>query len=233
MRQPAKDRNTFRAIQRGVGLTIMVAYAVAISAQMTPAQTAPKEAPQPPVRSGTAYYPITPVAGIYADSTAKVVGGSLAKGQSEQKLKAVIEEFRSRLGISERIVVSIVRSNELLVSVRPSPLQARTFIVRVDKHFLSSLSEEELRAAVAHELGHVWIFTHPPYIQSEPLANGKAVELVSLESLKRVYEKVWAYEGRQGTPEKIVNEAEEGLSGQTAGASSAGPLRRAAGATAQ
>ena len=223
MRQPAKDRNTFRAVQRGVGLSITAVCALALLAQTTPAQTAPKnEAPQPPVRSGTAYYPITPVAGVYTDTADKVLSGALDKRKMEQKLGAIVEEFRSTLDISERIVVSIVRSNQLLVSVRPSPLQARTFIVRLDKHFLATLSEEELRGAIAHELGHVWIFTHSPYIQTETLANSTALELVSRDNLKHVYEKVWAYEGRQGSPDKILNEAEEGLSSQTAGAGSGG-----------
>ena len=213
MRQPAQDRNRFLPTQRGLRLSIMLACAVAMPAQTMPAQSAPKnEAPEPPVRSGTAYYPITPVVAVYTDNAARVLSGALDKRKMEQKLSAIVEEFRSRLGISGRIVVSIVRSNQLLVSVRPSPLQAKTFIVRLDKHFLATLSHEELRAAIAHELGHVWIFTHSPYIQTEPLANSTALELVSRENLKHVYEKVWAYEGRQGTPEKILSEAEEGLS---------------------
>jgi Zn-dependent peptidase ImmA (M78 family) len=57
------------------------------------------------------------------------------------------------------------------------------------------LSDAERQAMVAHELGHVWIFTHHPYLQSEALANRKAEELVSRESLQQVYEKVWELDG--------------------------------------
>jgi hypothetical protein len=40
-------------------------------------------------------------------------------------------------------------------------------------------------------MGHVWIFTHHPYLQTEQLANRIAMRLVSRENLQQVYEKVW------------------------------------------
>ena len=48
---------------------------------------------------------------------------------------------------------------------------------------------------VAHELGHVWIYTHHPYLQTEQLANQIAMRVVSRESLDSVYGKVWADAG--------------------------------------
>jgi hypothetical protein len=51
---------------------------------------------------------------------------------------------------------------------------------------------------VAHELGHVWIFTHHPYLQTERLANSIAMRGVTRESLERVYRKVWQREGVKG-----------------------------------
>ena len=44
---------------------------------------------------------------------------------------------------------------------------------------------------IAHELGHVWIYTHHPYLQTEQLANQIALKVVSRESLDSVYGKVW------------------------------------------
>ena len=44
---------------------------------------------------------------------------------------------------------------------------------------------------VAHELGHVWIFTHHPYLQTEAGANQIAERLVARQTLERVYAKVW------------------------------------------
>ena len=51
---------------------------------------------------------------------------------------------------------------------------------------------------LAHELGHVWVSTHHPYLQTERLANSIAMRVVSRDSLERVYEKMWARDGRKG-----------------------------------
>jgi Zn-dependent peptidase ImmA (M78 family) len=51
---------------------------------------------------------------------------------------------------------------------------------------------------VAHELGHVWIFTHHPYLQTEQLANQIAMRLVARETLEPIYEKLWKRLGVTG-----------------------------------
>jgi len=53
-----------------------------------------------------------------------------------------------------------------------------------------ALTDDDIKAVVAHELGHVWIFTHHPYLQTEQLANEIAMRLVTRESLEPVYAKV-------------------------------------------
>jgi hypothetical protein len=77
-----------------------------------------------------------------------------------------------------------------------------------DARFLASLHDEELIAIVAHELGHVWIFTHHPYLQTERLANSVAMRVVSRESLERVYVKVWQREGVKGNLAQFLGEAQ-------------------------
>jgi predicted Zn-dependent protease len=72
------------------------------------------------------------------------------------------------------------------------------FLLTFENGFLDGLDDEELIAVVAHELGHVWIFTHHPYLQTEQLANEIAMRVVSRESLRRVYEKVWERGGTKG-----------------------------------
>jgi predicted Zn-dependent protease len=67
-----------------------------------------------------------------------------------------------------------------------------------EERFLTGVDDEELRAIIAHELGHVWIFTHHPYLQTERLANTVAMRAVSRASLERVYIKVWEREGTKG-----------------------------------
>jgi predicted Zn-dependent protease len=68
----------------------------------------------------------------------------------------------------------------------------------VDAAFLETLTDAELEAAVAHELGHVWVFTHHPYLQTEALANQIAMRVVSRQNLQRVYEKMWDQNGVKG-----------------------------------
>ena len=67
-----------------------------------------------------------------------------------------------------------------------------------EEGFLPSLERDELRAIIAHELGHVWIFTHHPYLQTERLANTVAMRAVQRASLERVYSKVWERQGTKG-----------------------------------
>jgi hypothetical protein len=134
------------------------------------------------------------------------VAAGVAKGSDgpDQRLEKVIQEFRARLGITERVLHAIVEVEDYLVSVRRSPGERDVFVIRIEQRFLEPLSDEDLRAVIAHEMGHVWIFTHHPYLQTEALANQKALELVSRESLVRVYEKVWQRGGWKGTLEDFL-----------------------------
>ena len=53
------------------------------------------------------------------------------------------------------------------------------FKLAIDVAFLEALTDDELEAAIAHELGHVWVFTHHPHLQTEELANQIALRVVS------------------------------------------------------
>jgi hypothetical protein len=66
--------------------------------------------------------------------------------------------------------------------------------------FLLMLNDDELRAAVAHELGHVWIYTHRPFLQTERLANSIGERVVDRASFEKIYKKLWMYEGSSGVP---------------------------------
>jgi predicted Zn-dependent protease len=72
------------------------------------------------------------------------------------------------------------------------------FVITADRAFIRSLNVDELEAALAHELGHVWIYTHHPYVQSERLANDIALRVTRPEVLVPVYEKVWKRLGTRG-----------------------------------
>jgi hypothetical protein len=114
------------------------------------------------------------------------------------KIQHLVDDFRARLSIPDEVTVAIVGANPLMVSVERSASRQGAFLLSFEHAFLRQLTEEDLRAVVAHELGHVWIFTHHPFLQTEQLANERAMRLVSRESLARVYEKVWQHGGVKG-----------------------------------
>ncbi len=114
------------------------------------------------------------------------------------EVQALVDELTTALALRVAVTVSIVESNPLLVSVDP-PTRARTsFEMSFEGAFLDQLDDEDLRAVIAHELGHVWIFSHHPYLQTERGANNVAMRVVSRESLEKVYSKVWAHAGTKG-----------------------------------
>ncbi|MFB3905083.1 MAG: M48 family metalloprotease [Acidobacteriota bacterium] len=114
-----------------------------------------------------------------------------------QTAQAIADEFRARLEIADQVFVQVVSHDRRLVSVRRSRERKDLFLLSFDQGFLTALSPEEIRAAIAHEFGHIWIFTHHPYLQTEALANRTAMQLVSRESLKKVYVKVTQFGGKR------------------------------------
>jgi predicted Zn-dependent protease len=93
-----------------------------------------------------------------------------------------------------------------MLSVEPIEDLAGEFQLSIEEGFIDELTDDELEAAVAHELGHVWIFTHHPYLQTEALANQIARRLVTRDSLVRVYEKVWKIKGTKGDLARFLGE---------------------------
>jgi hypothetical protein len=124
---------------------------------------------------------------IYCVSGASVVAQDHVSVQ-QARVQRIVDDLTARLGISEAVHVSIVPVNRLLMSVEPAE---HTFELKVEDGWVDALDEKELTAAVAHELGHVWIFTHHPFLQTEQLANEVAMRLISPSVLARVYDKVW------------------------------------------
>lgn len=122
------------------------------------------------------------------------------------RIQAIVDDFKGQLSIAQDIAVSVVAANGLLVSVEREKTRDGAFRLTVDGAFVQTLNDDELHAVVAHELGHVWIFTNHPYLQTERLANRIAQRLVSRESLRSVYEKVWAHTGAKGDERRFLGE---------------------------
>jgi len=107
-----------------------------------------------------------------------------------RKIKGILADLKKQLDISVDISTAVVPKEELLVAVSPDRKRKGSFKIAFDAAFLAMLDEDELRAAIAHELGHVWIYTHHPYLHTEDLANAIAHRIVTPTELDRVYEKV-------------------------------------------
>ena len=114
-------------------------------------------------------------------------------------LQSTVDELRTQLDIPESIDVAIVPVNPLMLSVEAQHGRGGPFLLTVDESFLKLLTNEEMTAALAHELGHVWIYTHHPYLQTERLANSIAMRVVSRQSLEPLYHKVWERLGTKGS----------------------------------
>lgn len=116
----------------------------------------------------------------------------------EGRLQSLVGNLKKQLEVTPVIVVTIVPANALMMSVEASEDPAKPFLLSIDANFLNTLTDDEIEAAIAHELGHVWIFTHHPYLQTEELANQIAMRAVTRASLERVYAKVWERGGTKG-----------------------------------
>ncbi len=139
-----------------------------------------------PLRSE--FLPVSPDVSIgrAADRTAVVM------------LQEMTDDLRSRLQITEQVQIELADHNPLVMSVETLGGRKGPFVISVDREFIYELSVTEAEAAIAHELGHVWIYTHAPYIQTERLANDIAMRVISRSAFEPVYEKVWQRTGIRG-----------------------------------
>ena len=125
-----------------------------------------------------------------------------ATAAAAARIQKIIDAIREDLGVTHPVSVELVAANPLKASVEPVKSAPGTYRLEIERAFLDELNDEELRAVVAHELGHVWIYTHHPYLQTEQLANKIALRVVSRETLEKVYGKVWAADASAAGPMK-------------------------------
>jgi hypothetical protein len=128
-----------------------------------------------------------------------------ATGREASRVQRIVDDLLARLSITHDVRVSVVPQNTLMVSVESDDDQGHGFHLSLEQDFLAQLTADELEAAIAHELGHVWIFTHHPFLQTEALANDIAMRVVAREHLVRVYEKVWRRMGTKGDLARFVS----------------------------
>lgn len=134
---------------------------------------------------------------LATDAAASGHGSVVAYGRIAH-LQKITDDLRIRMEILERVVVTVIDHNPLVMSVETLGGRSGPFVITADREFISSLEDDELKGALAHELGHVWIYTHHPYVQTERLANDIALRVISAEVLLPLYEKVWKRLGIRG-----------------------------------
>ena len=148
-----------------------------------------------------------------------LAGGHPASDPNFERINAIVNELRAQLQMEQEIEVTIAPNVRMVSVERTGPKRdgSGAFIMCFDQQFLASLDQEELKAAIAHELGHVWIFSHHPYLQTEALANQIALRVVGRESLEKIYHKLWAHLGVSGNLDDFLGAQ------PTHSASAAGP----------
>jgi hypothetical protein len=127
--------------------------------------------------------------------------------ETVKRVQVIVADLEGRLQMPQHVDVALVPTEVRMVAVQRVRHDAATpddFIIRLDEQFFESLNEEELTAALAHELGHVWISTHHPYLQTEALANEIAMKAVPRESMKKIYAKLWLHMGTSGDIEQLL-----------------------------
>lgn len=117
----------------------------------------------------------------------------------QRRVEQTIETLQARLGIDGEITAVLVDSHPLVVAVERDPGLRGVYRLSLEASFLDGLTDDELNAVIAHELGHVWIYTHHPFLQTEQLANQIAMRVVDRQTIEAVYNKVWTRVGKEGS----------------------------------
>lgn len=130
--------------------------------------------------------------------------GRVAPRVEVSVLQDMTDDLRTRLDIHERVHITVVGHNPLVMSVETLAGRSGPFVITVDRDFVHELTHDELEASIAHELGHVFIYTHQPYVQSERMANDIAMRIISRKAFEPVYEKVWARTGIRGNLNEFI-----------------------------
>lgn len=134
--------------------------------------------------------------GLYA--VAAAAAGPAPAPPHAPALQQMLDELRVALGIPHEVRVTLVAHNPLVASVRPASDRPGTFVLSIEQGFLDGLADDEIRAVLAHELGHVWIYTHHPFLQTEEFANRVAMRRIPRGDIERVYAKVWGAGALEG-----------------------------------
>ena len=129
------------------------------------------------------------------------------------RAREIVNHLRGELSIRSEVDIVLVKYHPLVFSVEPEDGRKQRFRLSVEVPFLLQLDDDELLGALAHEMGHIWIFTHFPSLQTEMLANSIGQRVAPRRSFERVYAKLWAYERTTGVPlDELLGPVQDGVS---------------------
>lgn len=123
---------------------------------------------------------------------------------SDTDVQQLVDTLRTRLGITAAVTAALVEQDVRVASVRRAKDEPDAFVLTVERRLVARLPPAQLEAALAHELGHVWIYTHHPYLQTEQLANRVAMRVVRREQLLAVYRTLWGADAVHGSLEVFL-----------------------------
>jgi len=137
------------------------------------------------------------IAVLAAGSSAAPGADESAELEQLDRAQRALGTLQARLGLTAEVTAELVPRHPLLVAVAPQAGRRGSYHLKLETGFVRGLTDDELDAVIAHELGHVWIYSHHPYLQTEQLANQVAMRVVSREALEAVYVKVAARGGKK------------------------------------
>jgi hypothetical protein len=117
-----------------------------------------------------------------------------------RRAQELVGQLSAALSLHSPVQIAVVIQDPLVFSVEPLDANKNKFRLSMELGFLRMLDDDDLRAAIAHELGHVWIFTHHPYLQTERVANSIGERVVKRVYFEKLYLKLRTYERRPGVP---------------------------------
>jgi len=144
---------------------------------------------------------------LVATVSSPVPGADESAGYMQlDRAQRAVGTLQARLGLRAEVTAELVPHHPLLVAVARQAERRGSYRLKLDAGFVSELTDSELDAVIAHELGHVWIFSHHPYLQTEQLANQVAMRVVSRDALDAVYAKVEARGGKKTTVSRFADD---------------------------
>ena len=82
-----------------------------------------------------------------------LAGPQATPSPNVDRISTIINELRTQLQMSQDVHVTVAPNDRMVSVERVSDVGM--FIMCFDEQFLADLDSDELRAAIAHELGHV------------------------------------------------------------------------------